>query len=161
MIPYGGISDGQRAGRICPDAVGRLFLMLALWRLRKHVGDGQFVMLLVLLLWRYCCPRPWAFVNIYFMQYSLPGGRSLSVLGEPVHTRLGFAGVAALLLEPKASGAGLGGYAVVIGAYWPTLGGLTWRQSRMYSDIETLYRMMIAANPDCWMAYNNLGAALV
>lgn len=41
-----------------------------------------------------------------------------------------------------------------------TLGGLTWRQSRMYADVETLYRTTIARNPDCRMALNNLGIVL-
>jgi tetratricopeptide (TPR) repeat protein len=40
------------------------------------------------------------------------------------------------------------------------LGALTWRQSRMYSDIEALWRTTIARNPSCWMAYNNLGIVL-
>jgi protein O-mannosyl-transferase len=37
---------------------------------------------------------------------------------------------------------------------------LTWQQSRMYTDIETLYRTTIARNPGCWMAYCNLGNIL-
>src|SRR5216110_3188067 len=37
---------------------------------------------------------------------------------------------------------------------------LTWQQSRMYTDIETLYRTTIARNPGCWMAYVNLGNML-
>jgi cytochrome c-type biogenesis protein CcmH/NrfG len=37
---------------------------------------------------------------------------------------------------------------------------LTWQQSRMYTDIETLYRTTIARNPGCWMAYVNLGNIL-
>ena len=41
-----------------------------------------------------------------------------------------------------------------------TLAGLTWRQSRTYGDVETLYATTIAENPDCWLAYNNLGVAL-
>ncbi len=30
---------------------------------------------------------------------------------------------------------------------------LTWRQSAMYSDIETLWRTTIVRNPGCWMAH--------
>ncbi|MBN1127502.1 MAG: tetratricopeptide repeat protein [Chitinispirillaceae bacterium] len=38
-----------------------------------------------------------------------------------------------------------------------TLGMLSWKQSGMYVDAETLYRTTIRKNADCWMAYNNLG----
>jgi len=38
-----------------------------------------------------------------------------------------------------------------------TLAYLTWQQSRMYSDIVSLYQTTIDRNPTCWMAYNNLG----
>jgi tetratricopeptide (TPR) repeat protein len=37
---------------------------------------------------------------------------------------------------------------------------LTWRQSRMYTDIETLWQTTIARNPDCWLAQNDLGSVL-
>ena len=37
---------------------------------------------------------------------------------------------------------------------------LTWQQSRMYTDIETLYRTTIARNPACWMAQVNFGNIL-
>lgn len=40
------------------------------------------------------------------------------------------------------------------------LGSLTWRQSRMYRDSETLYRITLAHNPSSWMARNNLCAML-
>jgi tetratricopeptide (TPR) repeat protein len=40
------------------------------------------------------------------------------------------------------------------------LGLLTWRQSLMYADAETLWRTTIAKNPDAWMAYDNLGIIL-
>jgi tetratricopeptide (TPR) repeat protein len=38
---------------------------------------------------------------------------------------------------------------------------LTWRQSAMYSDVETLWRTIIERNPTAWMAHNNLGAFLL
>ena len=34
---------------------------------------------------------------------------------------------------------------------------LTFRQSRMYRDLETLWRATISKDPKSWMAYNNLG----
>jgi tetratricopeptide (TPR) repeat protein len=37
---------------------------------------------------------------------------------------------------------------------------LTWQQSGMYTNAETLYRTTIVRNPACWMAYNNLGNTL-
>jgi tetratricopeptide (TPR) repeat protein len=40
------------------------------------------------------------------------------------------------------------------------LAGLSWLQSPMYVDIETLYRTTIDRNPACWLAYGNLGNIL-
>jgi protein O-mannosyl-transferase len=42
-----------------------------------------------------------------------------------------------------------------------TLGLLTWRQSAMYGDIETLWRITLKRNPECWMAHTNLGIVLL
>jgi tetratricopeptide (TPR) repeat protein len=41
-----------------------------------------------------------------------------------------------------------------------TLGVLSWKQSRMYSDAETLYQTTITRNDNSWMAHNNLGLLL-
>src|SRR6185369_6734667 len=41
-----------------------------------------------------------------------------------------------------------------------SLGTLTWRQARTYSDAETLWRTTLARNPECWMAHTNIGLVL-
>lgn len=40
------------------------------------------------------------------------------------------------------------------------LGILTWRQTRLYSDAETLYRATLAGNPASWLTHYNLGGVL-
>jgi tetratricopeptide (TPR) repeat protein len=42
-----------------------------------------------------------------------------------------------------------------------SLGALTWRQCAMYANEETLWQKTIAENADSWMAYTNLGTALL
>lgn len=50
---------------------------------------------------------------------------------------------------------------ILAGALVLALGALTWRQSRTYHAAATLYRTTIDRNPDCWMAWNNLGRELM
>jgi tetratricopeptide (TPR) repeat protein len=50
---------------------------------------------------------------------------------------------------------------VICSALLLSLGVLTWRQCRMYRDTETLWRWTISRHPSSWMAYNNLGTALL
>jgi protein O-mannosyl-transferase len=40
------------------------------------------------------------------------------------------------------------------------LATLTWRQCRMYSDVETLWRTTVAGNPGCYLGWENLGNLL-
>jgi protein O-mannosyl-transferase len=49
---------------------------------------------------------------------------------------------------------------VLCGALLALLAALTWHQSAMYTDIETLWRTTIERNPKAWMAHDNLGALL-
>jgi tetratricopeptide (TPR) repeat protein len=42
-----------------------------------------------------------------------------------------------------------------------TLATLTWRQCRMYVNAETLWRATLVGNPSCFLAWQNLGSALL
>ncbi len=46
--------------------------------------------------------------------------------------------------------------AIVVGI----LGGLTFRQNRIYQNVETLYRTTLEDNPESWVAHGNLGGLL-
>jgi protein O-mannosyl-transferase len=46
-------------------------------------------------------------------------------------------------------------------AFLAILAALTWKQSHLYADPETLYRATLRGNPACWMAYNNLAGLLI
>ena len=49
---------------------------------------------------------------------------------------------------------------IVCGTLLLVLGIASWQQTRMYTDTDTLWRTTIARNPNCWLAYNNLGGYL-
>jgi len=98
------------------------------------------------------------FFNIYPFRYSLVADhfQYLASLGMIVLAAAG----ATLLLARGTPRVRRVGQAVCL-ALVLTLAILSWRQSRMYGDIETLYRATIARNPACSIAYNNLGLVLV
>ncbi|MGA2091994.1 MAG: tetratricopeptide repeat protein [Sedimentisphaerales bacterium] len=45
---------------------------------------------------------------------------------------------------------------LVAGAILLTLGTLTWRQSRIYTNLETLWRDTLNKNPDSWLAHGQI-----
>lgn len=130
-----------------------LALLGILWSLRRWsraplVGVLVYIFLLLPSL---------GFLNIYFFLYSFVADhwQYLACLGIITPCASGIALLAGKLkrwqgwLEPGTS-------LLLAGVLFI----LTWQQSRMYTDIETLYRTTIARNPACWMAYNNLGNIL-
>ena len=101
--------------------------------------------------------RCWASSTYTLFGYSLVADHFQYLASLGVIT-LFAAGLALLLMRTDGWGRVLGqaGCVALVGV----LAVLTWRQSRMYSDRETLYRTTIDRNPDCWLAHNNLGLAL-
>src|SRR6266542_4439103 len=133
--------------------IGVLILLLILWNLLRWSRApfaGVLIYLLLLL-------PSMGFLNIYFFIYSFVADhwQYLACLGIIAPCASGIVLLTARLkawqslLEP--------GIMLVLAG---VLFVLTWQQSRMYTDIETLYRATIARNPACWMAQVNLGNIL-
>ena len=98
------------------------------------------------------------FFNVYFFRYSFVGDH---------FQYLASIGPLALAAAGIARGARLAGgerslvYPVVSGALIAVLGGLTWLQCGVYSNLETLWRCTLADNPNAWIGHFNLADILV
>ena len=130
-----------------------LLLVVGLWMLRgRWRGPLAGLLFFVVMLFPVL-----GFVSVYYFTYSFVADhfQYLASLGV---IALVSAGVAMLLGRWRLWHRPVG-YAVCL-TLLATLGALTWRQSRTYIDLETLYRTSIGKNPNCWIAHNNLGAIL-
>ena len=124
------------------------------WHYRQQWGRpvifalGSFVVMLVPVL---------GFLDIYFMRYSLVADhwQYFAILGPIALLAAALAGAGERWgrLIPRLS-------IVIGGAVLLALGGLTWRQARLYVDPKTLWQETLAKNPACWLADNNLGTIL-
>lgn len=131
--------------------MGVLLVLLGFWRLRRRTraplaaalvfGGTLFPVLGFFNVWAFV----FSFVADHLQYLATPA--VLALAGGGLHlatSRLGARAQAAL------------GAAVLLG-----LAVLTWRQSRIYHDEETLYRATLARNPSAWLAQGNLGTILL
>jgi len=95
------------------------------------------------------------FLNVYPFRYSYVADhfQYLACVGIIVPAAWFIAGLAERLPARSLSYAAL---AIPLAG----LGLLSWSQTHMYTDGETLYRTTLERNPRCWMAENNLGILL-
>ncbi len=147
------------------------------WQISRSVGwqylyPAAVLLLLAVLVWR---SRRWraplagflifigtlfpvlGFLNVYPFRYSLVADhfQYLACLGMIV---LVVSGIVWQLKQWQIWRHPIG--YVLCGALLALLAALTWHQSAMYTDIETLWRTTIERNPKAWMAHDNLGALL-
>jgi tetratricopeptide (TPR) repeat protein len=125
-------------------------LVVALWALRRRwrgplAGLLFFVGTLFPVL---------GFFNVYPFIYSFVADHFQYLASLGIITLVA-AGIAMLLKRLQLWQRPVG-YAICV-LLLLTLATLTWRQSRMYTDIMTLYQTTIDLNPTCSMAYNNRG----
>ncbi len=129
--------------------VGAACALFLLWRFRRRIGRGPLVAALV-----FCGTLVPAlgFINTYPMQYSFVADHFQYL-------------AAASLMSLFAAGwirfVGSRTWAIVAaGVLLLLFAVLTWWQSGMYRDGETLWRHTLERNPSAWMAHVNLGKEL-
>jgi len=92
------------------------------------------------------------FTDVFFMRYSLVADhyQHLAIIGVFALAGAGWEG---WRRRPNAAARAWLVAVLAVGG----LGFLTWRQTRLYRDEETLYRATLERSPASWMVYNNLG----
>jgi len=144
-----------------------LVLVASLWLVRRRLGLGPLVAalffggtLLPALGFVDVYPMRFSFVADHFQYLASIGpialfAAAMTKLARSAQERIGPS-------QPKSpSGSALAGCRwAAPGLILIVLATLTWRQSRSYKNLETLWRDTLASNPSAWMAHYNLGNLL-
>jgi tetratricopeptide (TPR) repeat protein len=128
-----------------------LAVLAGAWAARRRIGKGVFVALMHFYISTSLLILA---VVLYMMRYSFVADH-WQYFGSLGIIALMASGITRALdrMGPRGRPLGIGlELGLVLG-----LGVLTRAQSGMYSGLETLWRTTIARNPECWMAYSNLG----
>ncbi len=98
------------------------------------------------------------FFNVYPFIYSYVADhfQYLASIGIIVPAAVGLTVIARRVSAARGQMAWAAGVALLA-----ALSVLTWRQSGMYRNAQTLYETTLARNPGCWLAHNNLGSELL
>lgn len=137
--------------------IAALVLLAALFHLRHRIGRGP---LTAALFFGGTLFPALGFFNVYPMRFSFVADhfQYLAAIGP---LTLIAAALPRIFARPQANGrVNVRTLSLVVIALLTTFGTLTFRQSRIYRDIETLWRHTLAHNPDCWMAHGNLAKTL-
>jgi tetratricopeptide (TPR) repeat protein len=132
-----------------------LAVTAVLWRYRTLWGRP------LLFAWGFFCVAlapVLGFQDVGFMKYSLVADRyqHIAIIGVIALASAGFG-----LWRGSVPGKAFRAALFVAVAAATVLMVLTWRQSGFYRDGITLYQETLKKNPECWMAQNDLGIAMV
>jgi tetratricopeptide (TPR) repeat protein len=133
--------------------MGLAALGVMIYLLRRYVGRGVEVAAAFFVL---TLSPVLGFIMLYTFRYTFVADhyQYLASIG-PI--ALAAAGTATLAATWKGSRHLILGSALcVVGI----LAALTWHQTKIYCNLETLWRDTLAKNPAAWMAHNNLGSLL-
>ena len=149
IYPRWTIDAGSALAWLFPGAA--VAALGALWAARGRLGRGGVV---AALFFGGTLVPALGFFDVYPMRYSFVADHFQYVASLGVLALLGALGAraAARAEPPIRAGAALAVLAV--------LAALTFRQARIYENLETLWRDTLAKNPGAWMAHHNLGGLM-
>jgi tetratricopeptide (TPR) repeat protein len=129
-------------------------VIIGLWLARGRLGRGPLV---AVLFFAGTLVPALGFINVYPMRYSFVADhfQYLASLGL-IALAAGAVAQALARPDPRLALA----RPALAGALLLALGVLTWQQTRIYQNVETLWTDTLRKNPDCRMAHNNLGTYL-
>jgi tetratricopeptide (TPR) repeat protein len=135
--------------------LGALALAAGLWAARGKIGKGPFAAAAFFAATLF---PALGFFDVYPMRFSWVADhfQYLASIGPIALAAAAAATWASQLGAAAAQAAPVAAYALLV-----LLCGLSWRQSLIYKDAETLWRDTIAKNPASWSPHNNLGVLLM
>ena len=152
IYPQWDVSQAVWWQYLFPIAV--LLLFVALWMLRQKCRGplAAFLFFIGMLF------PVLGFLNVFPFIYSIVADhfQYLACIGIITLTAAGL-GLFVAAAPPWVRRTGMATCFILIAV----LVGLTWQQTRMYRDEETLWRITLSRNSDCWMAHNNLASLLL
>jgi Flp pilus assembly protein TadD len=148
IYPRWQVSQGEWWQYLFPAAA--LLLLAAAWRLNRRWRGP----LAALLFFSASLFPVLGFFNVYFSTFSFVADHfqylaSLGIIAL-------FSAVAASLLARAGRRRRFLGHAGCL-LLLSALALLSWRQSRIYANLDTLWRTTVDRNPDCWTGHYNLG----
>lgn len=127
-----------------------IIAMATLWRFRSIVGKGFIV---AIAFFAVNLTPMLGFISLYTFRYTFVADHYQYIAS------IGLIALFAAVIT-QISGARLKAQLIFSFLVLTVLGIMTWRQTHIYRDAETLWRDTIKKNPSSWMAHNNLGNLL-
>src|SRR5262249_15930336 len=123
---------------------GVLAVIFLLWCLRRQLGRGPLAAVLFFAITLF---PALGFINVYPMRFSFVADpfQYLASIGLLVLFSVIFLGAARLCLSQRTRW-------ILGGVLLASLGVLTWRQTLVYRNLETLWRDTLAKNPKSYLA---------
>jgi protein O-mannosyl-transferase len=136
--------------------LGALAMTVLLWRQRQQLGYRA-----ALFGWSYFLTAllpVLGFINVFYFRYSFVADHFQYLASAGLVTVIVAGGNAVYeRTDVHLRNVGIAAAAMVLAG----LGALTWKQSEIYRDSQSVWDDTLAKNPDCWMAHLHVGLHLL